>query len=442
MKRFTYLLAALLLSNVLFSQDYGDYSLPHTVNLEQLKQYIGQQVQVFDYHEYSYSVNRKKIDGREVKHDEYIFEKEYIFKVNRTYTIENIKIGKQIVITLADSLGRTDKAKININNEFNYEGMQSCKSFFLVDKFWQDKKNHIGKKFSNHLGVEVAEVVDVIMANDLYNDGYPTMHYVLQSNFMNAKIVISPEKADALCRIIGTELKNNKVKSVYFVNGAWMEREKYSDKPTLKLAVTNSLTGKVKTCKADEVFNEDLEGNYYAILSKVEKPSNPEIRYGSTTIKEEEGVSKYSYKDNVIDILIGETSSKFAVVLKNVSDNTIKIIWDEAVFVGYNGNTSKVMHTGTKYSQREEHQPASVIIRGASITDVVIPNDYVEYNDYFKTWLTKSIYPLEKGKANVGQFILMLPIQIKDVINEYMFIFDIGFKYKYPERIKDDSNNE
>ena len=96
MKRFTYLLAALLLSNVLFSQDYGDYSLPHTVNLEQLKQYIGQQVQVFDYHEYSFSVNRKKIDGREVKHDEYIFEKEYIFKVNRTYTIENIKIGKQI----------------------------------------------------------------------------------------------------------------------------------------------------------------------------------------------------------------------------------------------------------------------------------------------------------------------------------------------------------
>lgn len=30
---------------------------------------------------------------------------------------------------------------------------------------------------------------------------------------------------------------------------------------------------------------------------------------------------------------------------------------------------------------------------------------------------------------------LMLPIQIKDVINEYVFVFDVNYVYNYPDRL-------
>ena len=40
--------------------------------------------------------------------------------------------------------------------------------------------------------------------------------------------------------------------------------------------------------------------------------------------------------------------------------------------------------------------------------------------------------PISKG---VKQFRLMLPIQIKDVVNEYVFIFDVEYEYNHPERL-------
>ena len=39
--------------------------------------------------------------------------------------------------------------------------------------------------------------------------------------------------------------------------------------------------------------------------------------------------------------------------------------------------------------------------------------------------------PALEGK----QVSLMLPIQIKDVVNEYIFVFDLKYKYNHPERL-------
>ena len=49
-------------------------------------------------------------------------------------------------------------------------------------------------------------------------------------------------------------------------------------------------------------------------------------------------------------------------------------------------------------------------------------------------WDTYSMYPREKG-LKPGQIKLMLPIQIKDVINEYVFIFDVQYVFNHPERL-------
>lgn len=189
----------------------------------------------------------------------------------------------------------------------------------------------------------------------------------------------------------------------------------------------NTLTGEEST----EQISTALSGSYYSVLSKVEKPADDSIRYGESTVIEDEGVSKYSYVDNVLSIIIFGTSEKFSFVLRNLSDNSIKVVWNEAVFVDMDGATSKIMHAGTKYSQRDGDQPASVIIKGAKLEDVATPTANVYYSELFKEWMTRSMFPKEPGLS--GTVRLMLPIQIKDTINEYIFEFDINYSYNHPE---------
>ena len=137
--------------------------------------------------------------------------------------------------------------------------------------------------------------------------------------------------------------------------------------------------------------------------------------------------------DNFIDILIFANDTQFAFEIKNVSSNTIKIIWNEAVFVDVDGSTSKVMHTGVKYSERESDQPASTIIKNAKLEDIAAPTSNVYYNDSSKKWETYSLYK-NANQNKKGQTIrLMLPIQVKDVINEYIFEFELSYNYIYPE---------
>ena len=180
----------------------------------------------------------------------------------------------------------------------------------------------------------------------------------------------------------------------------------------------------------DEFVQKAMSGRHSTYLSHVEKPADESIRYGETTVVKDEGVTKFSYEDNVMQIIICGTSSFFDFVIKNVSDNSIKIVWNEAVFVGIDGTTSKIMHDGIKYSQKEGDQPASVIIRGAKLSDIAVPTENVHYSSYLSKWVTDSMYP----EANEdGKVSLMLPIQIKDVINEYIFEFDIKYEMIRPE---------
>ena len=184
-----------------------------------------------------------------------------------------------------------------------------------------------------------------------------------------------------------------------------------------------------------------LEGKYKTALAKVEKPKDSSNRYGETTTIQDAGIDKYSYNDSIIDITIFGTSEDFRFVLKNISEHSLRIIWNEAVFVGLDGSTSKIMHLGTKYSQREADQPASVVIKGAKIDDLVKPTANVYYDEGYKIgystfdngWKTKSMLPKVYTGKVAGEIRLMLPIQIKDVVNEYTFVFRVYYTFDHPE---------
>lgn len=200
----------------------------------------------------------------------------------------------------------------------------------------------------------------------------------------------------------------------------------------------NSISGETFDYLASDAeelcFKEDKAGQYISTLSKVEKPSNPTVKYGNTTTIKDNDITKYSYNDNFINIIIFGNSKNFSFVLKNVSQSTLKLIWDDAVFVDINGSTSKVIHSGIKYSQREAPQTPSTIIKGASLDDIACPTSNIHYSDYWKEWRVESMYPNDISQRTF-KVRLMLPIQIKDVTNEYVFEFEIKYQFNHPERL-------
>ena len=180
------------------------------------------------------------------------------------------------------------------------------------------------------------------------------------------------------------------------------------------------------------------QGFYNVGLQEVERPENAKERYGESKIVnfEEEGKTKYSYEDDMIKIVWLPLSTQFGFTLKNKTDHSIKIIWDEAVYVDQNGSSGRVMHAGVKYTDRNNPQPPTVVVKKANIDDMIVPTDNVYYvSGQYGGWITKPMFPnrastQEELNALTQKYIgkevkVLLPLKIQETINEYIFTFKV-----------------
>jgi hypothetical protein len=180
------------------------------------------------------------------------------------------------------------------------------------------------------------------------------------------------------------------------------------------------------------------QGFYNVGLQNVERPENAKERYGESKIVnfEEEGKTKYSYEDDMIKIVWLPLSTQFGFTLQNKTDHSIKIIWDEAVYVDPNGSSGRVMHTGVKYIDRNNPQPPTVIVKNANIDDMIVPTDNIYYvSGQYGGWRTKPMLPnrantQEELNALIQQYIgkevrVLLPLEIQGTVNEYIFTFKV-----------------
>lgn len=378
---FFILIGLSLISPKIFAADpeakFGIYAIQKCVSLAEYQKYIGSTVVYLPKEPPSYD---DKNEFKGIFNTEYVISKITGNDKRMTFLLQekNGKSKVKMVVNNQDELYSYGKYTYCITNDYSVP-------LFLIDKFNQDKSQAIGKKYTNEKAKAEYKVVDVIMQTNKskypFENTYPTIHYVLQSSITSETITVPAESAQKDC------------------------------------------------------FMKDLSGKYISTLVKVEKPADEAIRYGKTKSIELEGITKYSYIDDYIDIIIFGNRTQFSFLLKNISQNTLKLVWNEAVFVDFNGSTSKVMHTGTKYSQKNDDQSASTIIKGASIDDVAVPTCNVRYSDILKEWVTDTMYPNEPAKSP-GELKLMLPIQVKDVVNEYIFIFNVDWVFDHPELIK------
>lgn len=421
--------------------NFGIYGIQHYATVAQYQQnYVGQVVQYLPEKAGGAYMDTKYFQGAGGK-----------FKTD--YVVSKISGNDKRMTWVLLEKGTKNKVKMVINNQNEYYSFDKycyCITdtysvpLFLSEKFEADKSKYIGKVYpENPDSPTKLEVVDVIMQeqdNSSYNNHkYPQACFVLKDKADGKKINYDVANISDL-EDLGKVFTNSKFSCTYTVVNVFkkMDYDSHYNKVLQKFyTVKNSIDGKTKEVKASsarvDAFTGDDSGKFLAALTKVEKPSNSAVRYGKTTSVTEKDITKYSYEDNFIDILIFAGSTQFNFMLKNVSDNTLKVVWNEAVFVDVDGSTSKVMHTGIKYSQREGDQPASTIIKGAKLEDLAAPTDKVYYSDVLKEWTSKSLYANADQKAEGQTIKLMLPIQVKDVVNEYIFEFTLTYVYNHPE---------
>lgn len=171
-------------------------------------------------------------------------------------------------------------------------------------------------------------------------------------------------------------------------------------------------------------------------LTSVERPEDAQKRYGDYAItkKIEDEKGKYVYSDEMIESVWYVGPSTILFEIKNKTNSSIRIIWDEAAFVDETGNSTRVLNGEMSYANRNNPIPPSVIVRKGSFSNIIVPSD----NLYFSSGVGVNILPIFKnefsdpieaekfGKELVGKTIqVLLPLEIEGVTNDYIFVFKI-----------------
>lgn len=177
------------------------------------------------------------------------------------------------------------------------------------------------------------------------------------------------------------------------------------------------------------------QGIYDIRLQNVERPENAKEKYGESKLVqfEEQGQTRYSYEDDMIKIVWFQPFKSFMFALKNKTDHSIKIIWDDAAYVDHTGESLRITHTGVKYISRDMNQVPTVVVKNSHIYDEIIPTNNVYLKD--DGWQILPLFPTVSNTnrgIDVGtqQYLgkelrVLLPIKIEETIYEYIFIFKI-----------------
>jgi len=185
--------------------------------------------------------------------------------------------------------------------------------------------------------------------------------------------------------------------------------------------------------------------SYNVSLNSVESPADAKVQFGETKVVsfQDQSVTKYSYEDDYIAITWYVDYRQFNFTLRNKSNHTIKINWDDISYVNYNGQTGRVMHSGVKYTDKNSSQPSTMVPRGASISDILLPTDNVywvsgQYGGWRETNLIPGVFDKNTDVATgASQYVgktmtILMPIYIESVQNDYVFTFNID-SYNLPK---------
>lgn len=102
-------------------------------------------------------------------------------------------------------------------------------------------------------------------------------------------------------------------------------------------------------------------------------------------------VAENAFDDGAIRVKWTASNREMSLSVANLTEQVVKIVWDEATFVGSDGTSLRLVHRGTASPADAEfsHLP-SVIPRGGKIDDSVYPADLI-YHSKEDGWVRRPL---------------------------------------------------
>lgn len=213
----------------------------------------------------------------------------------------------------------------------------------------------------------------------------------------------------------------------------------FEDKSTILVKdASNYLTeeeyAKLKKEEAlKELERKATSGEYKMVLNKVVKPKSSKFTVGESAC--DDYTKTVIYKDNVISLILAPGEKSFSFELKNISNSTLTINWDDIIYINEKSESQRVVHSGIKYRDVENPQQPSLVAKNSSIKDALVPAKHIHWSSWSKEW---DVYSLLNWRGTHGhydgkQVRLIFPIQVNGVSYEYTFLFDLIWEWEYPK---------
>jgi hypothetical protein len=109
----------------------------------------------------------------------------------------------------------------------------------------------------------------------------------------------------------------------------------------------------------------------------------------------------------------------------NRTDSSMRVLWDDASYVGIDGRTDRIMHQGVKFADRSGSMPATLIIRGALLDDLIAPVSNVYWSETTGRWESRALFGGANTPSTGSTIKVLLPIESGGAVYEYLFDFAV-----------------
>ena len=138
------------------------------------------------------------------------------------------------------------------------------------------------------------------------------------------------------------------------------------------------------------------------------------------------GIAGHLGQDGLGEVL--QIGRSIQMRLTNLLDKNVKLLWEQAQYTDVNKQTSRLMHSGVRFQDRNNPIPEQIVPPRASVQEGVIPINRVFFSQQKKAYETKSLLPVdsEAGSQLKGKTInLFIPIEVDRAIIPYNFKIEI-----------------
>ncbi|MCK9557326.1 MAG: hypothetical protein PHQ78_00980 [Candidatus Cloacimonetes bacterium] len=172
---------------------------------------------------------------------------------------------------------------------------------------------------------------------------------------------------------------------------------------------------------------EKMIVKYDIELALVRKASDINQRYQAPVADTTMGNARYVYEDDLFRSIWSASESGWELTLYNKSEKTLTVDWDEAVYMDVDKIGRGVLVSTTKYSERNNPQTPTVIVRRGNITENLFSKDHV-YQSSTGVWAKRPLFPIDFSEAQryKGRTVsLILPFSVDGLTSQYEFVFNI-----------------